>query len=204
MSITEGLISPTLVNRVRAILMKPKDEWRVIDVEQSDIATMYRSYVIPLALIAPVATLIGGALIGTNNPLLGAVRVPIVTAIVGALVAYALALAGCYVVARVIDYLAPRYGGTSNLTQAFKVAAYSSTAQWIAGIFALIPALSPLSILGLYSLYLLYLGLPVLMKVPQEKAMTYTVTVVVVSIVVFIVIGVVSGLVIGTAAIATL
>jgi len=203
MSITEGIISPNLINRVKAILMKPKDEWRVIDAEQSDISTMYRSYVIPLALIGPVAAFIGGSLIGRTT-LLGAVRVPIVTALVGALVGYALALAGCYVVARIIDYLAPRYGGTSNLTQAFKVAAYSSTAQWIAGIFAIIPALSPLSILGLYSLYLLYLGLPVLMKVPQEKAMTYTVTVVVVSIVVFIVIGVVTGLVIGTAAIATL
>ena len=106
--------------------------------------------------------------------------------------------------ARVIDYLAPRYGGTRDLTGAFKVSAYSSTAQWLVGIFALIPALSALSILGLYGLYLLYLGLPVVMKVPAEKAMSYTVAVVVAVILVFIVIGIVSGIVIGTAAFATL
>ena len=78
------------------------------------------------------------------------------------------------------------------------------TAQWLVGIFSLIPALSGLSILGLYGLYLLYLGLPVVMKVPAEKAMSYTVAVVVAVILVFIVIGVVSGIVIGTAAFVTL
>jgi len=62
----------------------------------------------------------------------GAARVPIVTAIVGAVIAFGLALLGTYVVAQVIDNLAPRYGGTRNLTQAFKVSAYSSTAQWLA------------------------------------------------------------------------
>ena len=65
------------------------------------------------------------------------------------------------------------------MAQAFKVSAYSSTAQWIAGIFALIPALSPLSIVGIYGLYLLYLGLPMLMKAPAAKATSYTITVIV-------------------------
>ena len=74
----------------------------------------------------------------------------------------------------------------------------------LAGVFALVPGLSFLSILGLYSLYLLYLGLPVLMKVPQEKAMSYTVAVVVVALIVLIVIAVISGIIIGGAAIATL
>jgi hypothetical protein len=204
MSFAQGVISQQLVNRVRAILLRPKEEWLVIDREQTTIAILYRTYVIPLAAIGPLANAIGGALFGTNLPGVGAVRVPVVNAIVGALVAFALALVGVYVVAQVIDNLAPRFSGTRNLTQAFKVATYSSTAQWVAGIFALIPALSPLSIVGLYSLYLLYLGLPVLMKVPQEKATNYTIAVVVVGLLVFIVIGAVTGIVLGTAAFMTL
>jgi Yip1-like protein len=203
MGAAQSVISPKLVDRVKAILMKPKAEWPVIEAEQTDVSTIFRGYVIPLAAIGPVATVIGSALIGTST-LAGSARVPIVTAIVGAIIAFALALLGTYVVARVIDNLAPGYGGTRNLTQAFKVSAYSSTAQWLAGVFALIPALSPLSILGLYSLYLLYLGLPVLMKVPQEKATSYTVAVVVVALIVLIVIAIISGIIIGTAAIATL
>jgi len=204
MGVAQSVISPKLVDRVKAIVMKPKLEWPVIEAEQTDISTLFRSYVIPLAAIGPIATAIGSALIGT--PAIAGVsgRVSIGTAIVGAIIAFALALLGTYVVAQVIDNLAPRYGGTRNLTQAFKVSAYSSTAQWLAGVFAVIPALSPLSILGLYSLYLLYLGLPVLMKVPQEKATSYTVAVVVVALIVLIVIAAISGIIIGGAAIATL
>ncbi len=135
MSFVQGVISPKLVDRVRAILLRPKEEWIVIDKEQTDIATLYRTYVIPLAAIGALANAIGGALFGTT---LGG-HGPITNAIVGALVAFALALVGTYVVAQVIDNLAPRFSGTRNLTQAFKVFAYSSTAQWLAGIFALIP-----------------------------------------------------------------
>ena len=204
MSSAAGTESRTLVDRAKAILMKPKEEWPVIAAEKTEIAALYRTYVIPLAAIGPVANAIGGALIGTNLVGVGAVRVPFTNAVVGAVIAFALSLLGTYVVARVIDYLAPRYGGTRDLTGAFKVSAYSSTAQWLVGIFALIPALSALSILGLYGLYLLYLGLPVVMKVPAEKAMSYTVAVVVAVILVFIVVGVVSGIVIGTAAFVTL
>jgi len=204
MSSAEGVQSKALVDRVKAILMRPKEEWPVIAAEKTDMATLFRTYVIPLAAIGPVAAALGGALIGTNVPTVGAVRVPFTNAVVGAIVTFALSLLGTYVVARVIDYFAPRYGATRDMTAAFKVSAYSSTAQWLAGIFALIPALSGLSILGLYGLYLLYLGLPAVMKVPAEKAMSYTVTVVVAVIVVFIVIGIVSGIVIGTAAFVTL
>jgi hypothetical protein len=157
----------------------------------------------PLAAIGPIANFIGGSIIGTNTPV-GTSRVPIVNGLVGAILAYALALAATYIVAMVIDNFAPSNGGTRNMVQAFKVSAYSSTAQWIAGIFALIPALSVLSILGIYGLYLLYLGLPMLMKAPVEKATSYTITVVVAVIVVFIVITIITGLLFGGAVIATL
>ena len=199
MSSNQGILSSWLANRVRAILLRPNDEWRVIDTEKTDIATIYRSYAIPLAAIGPIANLIGSALVGTGVGLAGVVRVPLSQALIGAVVSFAVSLAGVYVVALVADNLAPNNGGTRNMTQAFKVAAYSSTAQWLAGIFAILPALRGLSILGLYSAYLLYLGLPLLMKVPREKAMSYTVTVVVVSIVVFIVIAAVSAAVVGFA-----
>lgn len=127
-------------------------------------------------------------------------RTPIGTAITGAIVSYVLALIGVYVLALIIDGLAPTFGGTKNQIQALKTAAYSSTASWLAGIFVLVPGLRVLTILGLYSLYLLYLGLPVLMKAPQEKAGAYTGVVVLAAIVLFFVIGMVGGRFAGTPA----
>ena len=79
------------------------------------------------------------------------------------------------------------------------MAAYSSTAGWVAGIFSLIPGLRMLGILGLYSIYLLYLGLPILMKAPAERAAAYTALVVVAAIVLFMVVGMVAAGVAGAA-----
>jgi hypothetical protein len=108
-------------------------------------------------------------------------------------VGYVLTLIGVYVLALIIDGLAPSFDGTKNQIQALKVAAYSATAGWLAGVFALIPGLRILGILGLYSLYLLYLGLPVLMKAPKEKALGYTVVVIVAAVVLAVIVSMVVG-----------
>lgn len=175
--------------RVIGILMRPRDEWRAIDTEQTTVSELYRGYIAPLAAIGPIASFIGLAVFGVSVPFLGTIRIPLESALVQAVVSYVLALVGTYVLALVIDGLAPTFAGTKNTVQALKVAAYGSTAAWVAGIFGLIPTLGILGILGIYSLYLVYLGLPVLMKSPQERAVGYTATVVVVAIVIFFVIG---------------
>jgi len=109
-----------------------------------------------------------------------------------AIVRYVLTLVGVYVLALIIDALAPTFSGEKNIDQAFKLAAYSYTPGWLVGIFALIPALGFLGILGLYGIYLLYVGLPVLMKSPQDKSKRYTITIIIAAVVIFIVIGVIS------------
>jgi hypothetical protein len=73
-----------------------------------------------------------------------------------------------------------------------KVAVYSYTAAWVAGILDIVPLLGLLAILaGLYGLYLLYLGLPKLMKSPPEKTAGYFVVSILAAIVVNVVIGMV-------------
>jgi hypothetical protein len=182
-----------LVNRVKRILLSPRTEWEVIDAEPTTPAQLYTGYIMPLAAIGPIAQLIGYSVFGISVPFMDTYRVPIGSAITSALVSYILALAGTYVLALIIDGLAPTFSGQRSQIQALKVAAYSSTASWVAGIFALIPGLRLLVILGLYSLYLLYLGLPIVMKSPRDKAVTYTVVVILAAIVLFMLTGVVAG-----------
>jgi len=178
----------SLVARVKAILLTPRTEWPVIEAEPATTGSLYAGYIIPLAAIPAVAGFIGWSLVGGS--VLGvSFRVPIGTGLTGAVVRYVLSLVATYVLALIIDALAPTFGGTKNSIQALKVAAYSSTAAWVAGIFMLLPSLGILGLVGLYSLYLLYLGLPVLMKAPQEKAMGYTVVVILCAIVLFVVVG---------------
>jgi hypothetical protein len=194
-----------LVERVKNILLQPNSEWPVIAGETTDVKTLYTSYIIILAAIPAVAGFVGAAFIGHSVPLLGSVRIPVTWALTSSIVSYALSLVAVYVLAFIIDALAPSFGGEKNMNQALKTAAYSYTAAWVAGIFSLIPGLGILAILGLYSLYLLYLGLPVMMKSPTEKAVGYTVVVVICGIVLSIVIAAVAGaLMVGSAGVAGL
>lgn len=176
-----------LIERVQGILLKPKQEWQTIAGEATPIPELYKTYVIILAAIGPVASIIGMSLVG-----FGGFRIPIASSLASGVVSYILTLVGVYILALIIDALAPTFSGVKNINQAFKVAAYSYTPGWILGVLLIIPAFSPLMILGLYGLYLLYLGLPVLMKAPQEKSLGYTVAVVVAAVVIFVVIGFIS------------
>jgi hypothetical protein len=175
-----------LVERVKRILLSPQTEWEVIDAESTTVAQLYTGYIAPLAAIGPVARLIGYSVIGMSVPF-GTYRVPLGYALTSAIVAYVMTLVTTYVLALIVDALAPTFNGKRSQIQALKVVAYSSTAFWVAGIFLLIPSLWILTLLGFYSLYLLYLGLPVLMKAPRDKAIGYTVVVVLVGIVLFMI-----------------
>ena len=178
-----------IVQRVKDILLKPGESWPVIASEPATVQSIYVPYAVVLAAIGPVAQFIGGQVFGfsafgiTYHP-------PIGGALGSAILSYGLTLAAVFILALVIDGLAPSFGGQKDQIQALKVAAYSATAGWIGGIFGLIPALGLIGALfGLYGLYLLYLGLPVLMKAPQEKAAGYAVVVIIVAIILFLIVG---------------
>lgn len=179
------------LDRIKNIVLTPRAEWLRIDAEPSTIGDIYKSHVIPLAAIGPVASLIGSLAFGHGA--FGITYRPTIIAALGtAVVSYVFALIGIYICALVIDALAPQFGATKNRVAAFKVAAYGATAAWLAGIFGILPAIGMLGILGLYSLYLIYTGLPVLMKAPADKAVGYTAVVVAAMVGIGIVIGLIT------------
>jgi hypothetical protein len=173
---------------VKNILTTPKTEWPVIDSEPATIGSIYKNYVVILAAIGPVCGAIGLLLLG--GPYFA---MPLSYVIAYAVISYLMALLGVFVLALIIEALAPTFGGTKDRVKAFKVAAYASTAAWVAGIFGLLPFLAILALVGLiYSFYLMYLGLPVLMKTSPDKSAAYTAAVVVAAIVLYLVIGVIT------------
>lgn len=184
--------APGLIERAQNILLKPQTEWDRIDGEAADVSKLYVGYVLPLAALGAVCAFVGMSIFGVSGFGIS-YRVPIVAGLVGAVLQVVMALVGIYVLALITNALAPNFGSQQNIGQAHKLAAYGSTASFLAGVFAIYPPLAMLSILGLYSLVLLYLGLPRLMKTPEDKRVGYFVTIIVVAIVVGIVIGVIAG-----------
>jgi hypothetical protein len=180
------------IEQIKGVLMNPRHEWQEIAEDTMSIQECYKGFIMILAAIGPVASIIGMSLVGVSLPFSGSFRVPLTTSVASAAVNYLMTLGGVYLLALIIDALAPTFGGEKNLLQAFKIAAYSSIPGWLAGIFTLVPALAFLGIIGLYGLYLLFLGLPLLMQSPKEKSLGYTIAVIVAAVVMFMVIGMVS------------
>jgi len=175
-----------LVARAKGILTNPRQEWAAIDAEPLDVGQLLVGYVLPLAAIGPIASIIGWSTFGFG----GLFRLSMGTIIGMAITSYILTIVGIFVLAWVINALAPTFSATQSMPQAIKVSAYSATAAWIAGIFNLLPALAILGLIGgLYSLYLCWVGLPILMKAPAEKATTYVIAVIVALVVIYFIIG---------------
>ena len=189
-----------LVQRAKNICLSPATEWAVIEAEPATTQGLLMEYAAPLAAIGAIAGFVGNAFIGTT--IFGSTfRTPIVTALVGAVFSFSMALVMCFVLSLIIDALAPTFAGQKNQIQALKLAVYAYTPAWIAGVLHIIPVLGILSIFAaLYGIYLLYLGIPRLMKSPQDKAVPYTVVVLVCAIVIGFVVAIISGAIIGGAA----
>jgi hypothetical protein len=152
-----------LLDRVKNILLTPKTEWPKVAEEVETTQSIYVGYVMILAAIGPIATVLRGGVVAMT---------------VGA-VTYAITLVVIYLLALIIDALAPNFGGEKNFIQSLKLIAYSHTVAWVAGIFHLLPFLG--GVIGLlaaiYAFYTFYLGAPVLKKCTEDKAVAYTIVV---------------------------
>src|SRR6516162_5431624 len=94
--------APALIERAKNILLKPGAEWDKIAGEASTIQDILKNYVLILAAIGPIASLIGRLAFGYGfgfrpNP---------IYAVASAIVMYVVTVAGVYVTALVIDALA--------------------------------------------------------------------------------------------------
>lgn len=188
----------TLVDRARNICLTPQSEWSVIAGEATTAGTLLVGYVVPLVAIGAIAGFIGGSLVGQTIPFMGTVRLPILAGLVLACWNFVMAIVGIGILAVIINALAPSFGGEKNSMQALKVAVYSYTPGWIAGVLNIIPLLGILAVFGaLYGLYLLYLGLPRLMKSPEDKSLGYTAVVVICAIVLSVVVMSTGGMLVG-------
>lgn len=180
-----------IVARAKGLITRPREEWEAIAGEATDTAALFKGYVAPLSAIPAVAGFVGLAVFARMLP------VPLPGLSVSALLvqtafSYVLGLAGVWVFGKIIQALAPRFGGVGGERPAMKLAAYSPTAFWLAGAFALVPPLAFFALLGFYSLYILHKGVPVATRVPADKALAFTLTLVACAIALNLAIGLVA------------
>ena len=137
-----------LQTRVINILSKPTQEWPVIASETTDVASLYKEYIMLLAAIPAICGFLGMTLIGVSVPFMGQIRTPMVSGLAGLVVGYALSLAGIFLAAFIVDKLAPSFQSSGGIVQALKMVAFASTPSWVAGVLQLIPLLGSTGVAG--------------------------------------------------------
>jgi Yip1 domain len=106
------------------------------------------------------------------------VRAPIIDGLLGTVFGYVMTCATVLALGLLIDLCAPIFDGRRNFDSAFKLAVYSYTPVWLAGVFMLAPGLHFIGLVGFYGAYLLWIGLPQLMKVPAAKVPAFAAVIV--------------------------
>lgn len=166
-----------LVDRLKGMLVAPRSEWIKVAAETASPQTLYTGWIMILGAIGPVVLLLT----------LGSIQF--------ALAQYIMTLIITFVMALIVDMLAPSFGGSKDFVASLKLVAYSYTAAWLGGIFLLLGALGAL--LGLaatiYAFYTFFLGAPVLHKSSAEKALPFTLVIVLCGIVLAVLTGFVLG-----------
>jgi hypothetical protein len=166
-----------MVSRATAIIGSPRQEWPVIAAEPTDIAELYSGYIVYLAGILFCGELIEYVvLLGFR---LGA-------GIKFAVSGYIMTLVGVAVLAFLSSKLAPRFGGVEDVKQGFKLVAYSHTPGWLGGAFLIIPWIGwlPLVACSLYGLYIFWLGIPVLLRIPDNRRVAFVVSLIVAEVII--------------------
>lgn len=174
-----------IVARAKGMIMNPRGEWATVAGEAADSKSLLLGYAAPLAAIPAVAGFLATLiLLGGRG---------IVSALISSIVGYVLGLVGIYVVAKIVEMLAPRFGGMADEPTAMKLVVYAATAAWVFGAAIIVPIIGWIVVLigALYSLYTFYLGAAPVARVPDNQTVVFTIAVIVVAIVVNFLIGLV-------------
>jgi hypothetical protein len=174
--------APNLIERAKNILMSPRAEWARIATESTGLGALLTGYVLPLAAIGAVASVIGSMLF--LGMLFGAAG--LIPAIVGAVLSVGITLLSVFLYGLLVNALASSFGSQPNQTRANQLVAYSFTPALIGSWGAIIPFLGWLFALagGIYSIVLFYMGLTPMMQTPEDKRVLFTIVLALIAIVI--------------------
>lgn len=180
-----------IIERVKNILITPKTEWEVINGETATPQSLLMSYVLPLALVGAVGTLLKGLLFAGTFTMGWGLKF----FIIGAVIAFISYVVSYYITVIMVDILAPSFGSEKDMGKSAQLVAYSGTASYVGALLSFIPVVGWLVSIAawVYGIYLMYLGIGPLKKTPEDKKIVYMLVVYVIMIVLYFILAAILG-----------
>ena len=151
------------------MLFYPRAEWDEIARESIRVDTLVRSYILPLSLIPPVATVIGMQTFDASwDPAAGYLVPPDEIYAAGLATLFG-SISSIFLLAAIFRLIAPMYGSSRHYPSALKVATYGAVPVLVAGALLILPVMVMISIVALcHTLYLYWIGVRRVLDVPEE------------------------------------
>jgi len=170
------------------ILFRPNATWQKISSTADRTSNLV--YILILAVLPAIAWFYGTTRVGWSIgegeviKLTAASATALITLFYWAMVLAVLVIGGS------IHWMAVSYGAQSTLMRGITVAGVTATPMFLAGLVGFLPVPAIDMLIGVvavgWSLYLLYVGIPAVMKVPQERGFLFASAVVAVCLVILI------------------
>lgn len=177
-----------MIQHVPGLLFSPGKEWQKI-APSADRATNFL-YVVVFATLPAVAWYHGTSSVGWSVGDGDVTRLTPGSALRLIVLFYLAMLLAIAAIGYFIHWMAGSYDAESTLMRGISVAGYTATPMFLAGAVGFFPDLWLALLLAIasvsWSLHLLYTGIPVVMKVPQERGFLFASAVVAICLVILI------------------
>ena len=180
-----------MIQHTFGLLTRPANQWRTIaELPESSFRTLVL-YPCIMAILPAVAWYYGTSRVGWSVGDHGDTIKLTVESARQLSVLFYLAMVACVVViGYFIHWMSDTYGADSTVTKGIVIAGMASTPMFLAGAVGFYPLLWLDLLIGVaavsWAVYLLYLGIPIIMKIPEERGFLFSSAVLGVALVILI------------------
>lgn len=177
-----------IIDRIKMVLFLTPSSWEEIKTEQVSETELTKDFLAFITAVPAISGFLGCLFLGEN----------FFQSLSWAGLFYAISIAGVYLAAKIIGFLAPSFNAEKDEQAIFTLTAYSFTPILLAGIFFLIPPIYGLSIVGLYGFYLFWIGFPKFIDCSEEEKFNYSFISIIVLLIIVLLIFLLPALISGT------
>jgi hypothetical protein len=147
------------LRRIVCLVFRPTSEWDLIAVEKTPVRALLLHYILPLAMLAPIATVLGMTMFDRAWDPVHGYLVPADRILATGAATYVSIVGSIFVLAAIFVVIAPMYGGVRDYRAALEVATYGAIPLLLAGATMVLPVMAIVGLLGLcHTLFLLWIG----------------------------------------------
>jgi hypothetical protein len=147
------------LRRIVSLIVRPQDEWDAIAREPIGVDKLIRRYIVPLSLLAPIATTIGMSTFDASWDPDGGYLVPRDEIFAAGAATLFGTILSIFALAAIFKVIAPMYGSSRDYVAALKVATFGAIPVLLAGATLLLPVMVIVSVIALcHTLYLYWIG----------------------------------------------